>query len=125
MVRSALRDAAVTWIPATLMVPVTAGEDAKTKLIKTNELIDEKDIMGSAITQAKQSIDNMYSGNPTLEQIEERYIKLILGQTNNQKDKAAKVLGINRRTLYRKERVYGIVSEDTPEPGEESDDVRQ
>lgn len=89
------------------------------------DLIDEKDIMGSALVQAKQSIDRLFDENPTLEQIEERYIKLILGQTHNQKDKAAKILGINRRTLYRKERVYGLVTADTPEPEEGDGDAAQ
>jgi DNA-binding NtrC family response regulator len=88
-------------------------------VLATNELIDEKDIMGSALVQAKQNIDQLFSDTPTLEQIEERYIKLVLGQTHNQKDKAAKILGINRRTLYRKERVYGLVAADAPEPTDE------
>ena len=86
-----------------------------------NELIDEKDIMGRALEAAKQSIDNLFSDTPSLDKLEERYIKLVLGQTHNQKDKAAKVLGINRRTLYRKERVYGLVSADVPEPEEEAE----
>lgn len=94
-------------------------------VLSQKDLIDEKDIMGSALVQAKQSIDRLFDENPTLEQIEERYIKLILGQTHNQKDKAAKILGINRRTLYRKERVYGLVSDDVPEPAEEVDDAKQ
>lgn len=90
-----------------------------------NELIDQQDIMGRALEAAKQSIETLFSDTPTLDKLEERYIKLILGQTHNQKDKAAKVLGINRRTLYRKERVYGLVSADVPEPDEDSDNVRQ
>ena len=89
-----------------------------------NELIDVADIMGRALEAAKRSIDNLFSDTPTLEKLEERYIKLILGQAHNQKDKAAKTLGINRRTLYRKERVYGLVSADVPEPEEESENVQ-
>ncbi len=89
-----------------------------------NELIDTQDVMGRALEAAKRSIDNLFSDTPTLEKLEERYIKLILGQTHNQKDKAAKTLGINRRTLYRKERIYGLVSADVPEPDEESDSVQ-
>lgn len=88
-------------------------------VLATGDVIEEKDIMGSALVQAKQNIDQLFSDTPTLEQIEERYIKLVLGQTHNQKDKAAKILGINRRTLYRKERVYGLVAADAPEPADE------
>ncbi len=86
-----------------------------------NEMIDKKDIMGTVVEEAKQDIEQLFTDTPTLEAIEERYIKLILGQMNNQKDKAAKILGINRRTLYRKERAYGMVSDDMPEPAEDGD----
>lgn len=49
------------------------------------------------------------SDMPTLEELEKRYIEVVLDKTQNKKEKAAKVLGINRRTLYRKEREYGLV----------------
>lgn len=88
------------------------------------ELIDTKDVLGGVVEQAKQSIEQLFTDTPTLEKIEERYIKLVLGQMNNQKDKAAKILGINRRTLYRKERLYGLVPADHPEPAEDADDAR-
>lgn len=54
--------------------------------------------------------------DPTLEELEKRYIRLILDKTGGRKEKAAQVLGINRRTLYRKERDYGFVSTDEIEP---------
>ena len=92
-------------------------------VLSGHELIEEKDVMGSALAQAKQSIEQIFNDQPTLEKIEERYIKMILSQTHNQKDRAAKILGINRRTLYRKERVYGLVAADVPEPEEEAERV--
>jgi DNA-binding NtrC family response regulator len=46
---------------------------------------------------------------PTLYELEKRYIEIILKQTGGRKDKASQILGINRRTLYRKEREYGWV----------------
>jgi DNA-binding NtrC family response regulator len=46
---------------------------------------------------------------PTLYELETRYIEIILKQTGGRKDKASQILGINRRTLYRKEREYGWV----------------
>lgn len=84
------------------------------------EIIDEKDVLGSAIQEAKQSIDQLYSDRPTLEKVEERYIKLIMAQVDDQKAEAAKILGISRRTLYRKERAYGLISADAPEPADET-----
>ena len=92
-------------------------------VLSGHELIEEKDVMGSALAQAKQSIEQIFNDQPTLEKIEERYIKMILSQTHNQKDRAAKILGVNRRTLYRKERVYGLVAADVPEPEEEAERV--
>ena len=48
----------------------------------------------------------------TLEELEKRYIGFILEKTGGKKEKAAQILGCNRRTLYRKEREYGFVAED-------------
>jgi two-component system response regulator HydG len=84
----------------------------------SNELLDEKDVMGSAVESARETFQELYSDNPTVDKLEERYIKLILAQFGNKKDTAAKVLGVNRRTLYRKEREYGLVAEDSKEPEE-------
>ena len=39
---------------------------------------------------------------PTLAQLEERYIRWIIGRTGNNKRRAAKVLDVGRRTIYRK-----------------------
>lgn len=38
---------------------------------------------------------------PTLEEMERRYVLQVLDRTGGNKEKAAKILGINRRTLYR------------------------
>lgn len=46
---------------------------------------------------------------PTLDDLEQRYIKFVLDKTGGKKEKAAQILGINRRTLYRKEREYDFV----------------
>jgi DNA-binding NtrC family response regulator len=81
-----------------------------------NTLLDENDVMGTAVESAKESFNEIYSDHPTLEKLEERYIKLVLAQVEQKKDAAAKILGINRRTLYRKERHYGLIEEGVPEP---------
>jgi DNA-binding NtrC family response regulator len=44
----------------------------------------------------------------SLEELEKEYISMILKKTGGQKSKAASILGINRRTLYRKLKQYGI-----------------
>ena len=54
---------------------------------------------------------------PTLAELERRYIELILRETGGNKKKAAEVLGIDRRTLYRtlergSERAAGVEGDD-------------
>jgi len=49
--------------------------------------------------------------NPTLESIEKAYIFWVLNQTGWQKAKAAKLLGIDASTLYRKIERYGLKRE--------------
>jgi two-component system response regulator HydG len=44
----------------------------------------------------------------SLEEVEKAHISLILKQAGGQKKKAASILGIDRRTLYRKLKNYGI-----------------
>ena len=43
---------------------------------------------------------------PTIAELEQRYIQYVLGKTGGRKEKASQILGINRRTLYRKERLF-------------------
>ncbi|MCB0418951.1 MAG: helix-turn-helix domain-containing protein, partial [Bdellovibrionales bacterium] len=54
---------------------------------------------------------------PTFEELEHRYIQLVLQKTGGRKDRAADILGINRRTLYRKEKEMEGIS--FPESTEE------
>ncbi len=68
----------------------------------------------------EKSFENFFgqnvAGMPSLEELEKRYIGLVLEKTGSRKEKAAQILGINRRTLYRKEREYGFVTEDQEPP---------
>lgn len=89
-------------------------------VLATSPLLTEKDVMSSALESARETFQELYTDNPTIDKLEERYIKLILAQCGNKKDAAAKILGVNRRTLYRKEREYGLVAEDSKEPEEEN-----
>ncbi len=61
----------------------------------------QEDFYGSAISDL-----------PTLAQLEKRYIEYVLQKSGDRKEKASQLLGINRRTLYRKEREYGWVVAD-------------
>ena len=44
------------------------------------------------------------AGRPTLNELEDRYIDLVIGECDGDKSKAASVLGISTRTLYRRDK---------------------
>jgi DNA-binding NtrC family response regulator len=48
------------------------------------------------------------SGPPTLEEVERRYIELVLRQTKDNQSDAARILGISRKALWEKRRRYGL-----------------
>lgn len=78
-------------------------------LSKTDQLVpaDFPDSMRSQ-TISSQTEDEKTESTPTLESIEKAYIFWTLNQTGWQKSKAAKILGIDPSTLYRKIDRYGI-----------------
>jgi len=86
-------------------------------VLSKTDLIQAEDIPAGE----EGSFENFFGQNvanmPSLEELEKRYIALVLERTGSRKEKAAQILGINRRTLYRKEREYGFVTEDQ-EPAE-------
>lgn len=88
-------------------------------VLSRGEMIEKTAVLSSAFAEAEHSVEKLHADRPTLEKLEERYIKTILDEVSNKKDEAAKILGISRRTLYRKEKLYGLVSDETPEPLEE------
>ena len=75
----------------------------------SDTLVDEADIPTPETQSAEEFFGDSTSDFPTLTKLEERYIRLIMEKTAGRKDKASQILGINRRTLYRKEREYGMV----------------
>lgn len=80
--------------------------------------IEESDIPESEQTSSEHFFGKATSDYPTIESLEKRYIQLVLEKTGGKKEKAAQILGINRRTLYRKEREYGFSTENETEPND-------
>lgn len=78
-------------------------------VLASGSLIDEGDIPSPDTANAEQFFSGAIQDFPTVEQLEKRYIQVILDKTAGRKDKAAQILGFNRRTLYRKEREYGLI----------------
>ena len=76
-------------------------------VLSTNALIDETDIPSAEMDNPDTFFSKATGDFPTLEQFERRYIELVMEKTGHRKDKAAQILGVNRRTLYRKGIEYG------------------
>ncbi len=86
-------------------------------LAKSNS-IDGVDIPDSDQTTHEHFFGQATTDFPTIEELEKRYIHLVLEKTGGKKEKASQILGINRRTLYRKEREYGLTNNQEEEPQE-------
>ncbi|MEA2031603.1 MAG: sigma-54 dependent transcriptional regulator [candidate division Zixibacteria bacterium] len=54
------------------------------------------------LTQTAELVSEAEPANPTLESIEKAYIHYVMSQTDGKKSEAAKILGIDTSTLYRK-----------------------
>jgi DNA-binding NtrC family response regulator len=81
-------------------------------VLTQNAIIQANEIPASDEKNHESFYGQATEDSPTLEQLEKRYIQMILSKTADKKEKAAQILGINRRTLYRKEREYGFITED-------------
>lgn len=73
-------------------------------------IIDEHDLPHPEAFEVDDFYGRMIQDLPSLEDLEKRYIHFVLQKFGGKKEKASQVLGINRRTLYRKEREYGFVA---------------
>ncbi|MFN8846540.1 MAG: sigma-54-dependent transcriptional regulator [Bdellovibrionales bacterium] len=73
--------------------------------------IEENDIPQFHHSSQDQILGRAVEYNPTLEDLERQYIQMVLQKTGGKKEKAAQILGINRRTLYRKQKEYGLATD--------------
>ncbi|MBI3294556.1 MAG: sigma-54-dependent Fis family transcriptional regulator [Deltaproteobacteria bacterium] len=91
-------------------------------VLSPSDMIDVDDVPTPELASPDEFFQGATQDSPTLLQLEERYLKLVLEMTHGRKDKAAQILGINRRTLYRKEREYGLVPASSPDAEADSDE---
>jgi DNA-binding NtrC family response regulator len=81
-------------------------------VLSSDERLEKSIIVDSTAEEPSSEEPELLADRPTLEKLEERYIKTVLNEVANKKNIAAQVLGISRRTLYRKERIYGLNPEE-------------
>ncbi len=71
-------------------------------VFSTASEITEKDLYFlSHQSNSDVFLENVMSKMPTLKDVENRYIQYVLRRTGGRKGKAARILGVNRRTVYR------------------------
>jgi transcriptional regulator with PAS, ATPase and Fis domain len=77
-------------------------------------LIEAADVPDAAVAalQASPQPDHPFADLPTLEQLERRYLQHVLGAADGNRTRAAEILGIDRRTLYRMAERLGIPLQD-------------
>jgi DNA-binding NtrC family response regulator len=63
-----------------------------------------------AETREVRRLEDFYAGLPPLEEVEKRYLAHVLKVTGGNKAKTSAILGINRRTLYRKAEKYKLLA---------------
>jgi DNA-binding NtrC family response regulator len=73
-------------------------------------VIEDQDIPRPEDAEVEDFYGETTQDLPSIEDLEKRYIQFVLAKFGGKKEKVSQVLGINRRTLYRKEREYGFVS---------------
>lgn len=84
----------------------------RTAVLSKHNILQAEDLPQPEMAQVEDFYADSTRDFPTLEQLEKRYIYMVMQKTGGKKDKASQILGINRRTLYRKEREYGFIDAD-------------
>lgn len=87
-------------------------------VLSSDTWVDEKEIPDPEMASPNDFFKNATGDFPSLDRLEERYIRMVLEKVAGRKEKAAQILGINRRTLYRKEQQYGF---SVDEPGSDAE----
>jgi DNA-binding NtrC family response regulator len=73
--------------------------------------IDESDLnIDASFAPPPNNLDKLFSRLLTLKELEREYIHHVLTTTSGKKEQVAAILGIDRKTLYRKEREYDLHS---------------
>ena len=77
---------------------------SRTGVIRASDL----DIEVTSTDAPKNEIESLFTGLPSFDELERRYLLHVLGITGSNRTQAAEILGINRKTLYRMAERFGI-----------------
>jgi transcriptional regulator with GAF, ATPase, and Fis domain len=85
-------------------------------LVLPDDLPEAVRTAGAAESEASRETTRGRSQLPTLEEMEKQYLMRVLREVGGNKVKAARILGIDRRTLYRMAERFGVLlGEEGPE----------
>jgi DNA-binding NtrC family response regulator len=87
-------------------VTLTAGD----------QVVPEALLLDASLAPAPAALLAQAARRPTLEELTAEYVALVLREVGGDKDKAAEILGISKRTLYRWEKQ--LAASDTVSPEE-------
>lgn len=73
-------------------------------MLCSSNVITADDISVETASAADQHISHLFTQLPTLRQLENEYIRYVLTHTREKKEETARILGVDRKTLYRKTR---------------------
>jgi DNA-binding NtrC family response regulator len=83
-------------------------------LFSRGSAIDVADLPAAFLGIAAPSAEGLFVDLPTLDELERRYVLHVLDQVKGNRTRAAEVLGIDRRTLYRMAERFGVDLKDEP-----------
>lgn len=64
--------------------------------------------MPATTAQKVDDLADLFAGMPSLNEIERRYLLYVLEATGGNRSRAAEVIGVSRRTIYRMAERFGI-----------------
>jgi DNA-binding NtrC family response regulator len=77
-------------------------------VLSTKNFLSAEDIYLDGHSNSNEDCKTAFQNIMSLKDLEKKYIEYVLKKTNGHKEDASKILGINRKTLYRKQREYNI-----------------
>ena len=77
-------------------------------LFSPGTTVDEADLPAGLGGPSPSVEERLFQGLPTLDEVERRYLLHVLEQVKGNRTRAAEVLGIDRRTLYRMAERFGL-----------------
>ncbi|MEI6667863.1 MAG: sigma-54 dependent transcriptional regulator [Acidobacteriota bacterium] len=83
-------------------------------VFSSGTVIDVGELPASMGGQVESREHQLFADLPSLEEIERRYLTHVLDNVNGNRTRAAEVMGIDRRTLYRMAERFGIDLKDEP-----------